>query len=62
MFKNGELLEENDSIFTFTYYNKLIPKINTGIDINYTLLISCIVISLVGIVSGVVMIKRKNKK
>ncbi len=62
VYANGELLEESESIYTFNFYNKQIPKINTGLDINYTLLISCIVISLAGIISGIVMIKRKKQK
>ena len=60
-FADGELLEDNDSICTFTYYNKLIPKIQTGREMNYILLIGSAIISLLGITTGIVVLKRKNK-
>ena len=60
-FADGELLEDNDSIGTFTYYNKLIPKIQTGSEMNYILLIGSAIISLLGITTGIVVLKRKNK-
>lgn len=60
-FADGELLEDNDSICTFTYYNKLIPKIQTGSEMNYILLIGSAIISLLGITTGIVVLKRKNK-
>ena len=56
IFVDGELLEENNSVCTFIYYNKLIPKIQTGNERNYPLLISCVLISL----SGIILIS-KNK-
>ena len=59
-FADGELLEDNDSICTFTY-NKLIPKIQTGSEMNYILLIGSAIISLLGITTGIVALKRKNK-
>lgn len=60
-FADGELLEDNNSICTFTYYNKLIPKIQTGSEMNYILLIGSAIISLLGITTGIVVLKRKNK-
>ena len=60
-FADGELLEDNNSICTFTYYNKLIPKIQTGSEMNYILLIGSAIISLLGITTGIVALKRKNK-
>ena len=60
-FANGELLEDNDSICTFTYSNKLIPKIQTGNEVNIMLLIGSLIISLLGIVVGVIILKKKNK-
>ncbi len=60
-FSNDELLEENNSICTFNYYNKQIPKIQTGNEINYILLIACIVISLIGIAVSSIIIVRKKK-
>lgn len=61
VFVDGELLEDDNSICTFTYYNKQIPKIQTGNEINYILLIASIVISLIGITSGIIILKRNKK-
>lgn len=61
VFADGELLEDDNSICTFTYYNKQIPKIQTGNEINYILLIASIVISLLGITSGIIILKRNKK-
>ena len=61
-FADGELLEENDSICTFTYYNKLIPKIQTGNELSYVLLVSSLVISLLGITTLIIVSERKKQK
>lgn len=61
-FVDGELLEENDSICTFTYYNKLIPKIQTGNELSYVLLVSSLVISLLGITTLIIVSERKKQK
>lgn len=62
VFVNGTVVTENDEVYSFEFENKQIPKIQTGNEINYTLLISIIVISLLGITTGMVVLKRKNKK
>ena len=62
VFINGTEVTENDEVYSFEFENKQIPKIQTGNEINYTLLISIIVISLLGITTGMVVLKRKNKK
>ena len=59
-FADGELLEDNDSVCTFTYFDKVIPKIQTGNETNYILLASSIVISLIGIGIGIIILKRKK--
>lgn len=59
-FADGELLEDNNSICTFTYYNELIPKIQTGSEISLILLVSSLVISLLGITTGIIVLKRKK--
>ena len=59
-FKDGELLEDNDSVCTFVYYNNLIPKVQTGNETNYLLLIGSIVISLLGIGTGLYILKKKK--
>lgn len=56
-----ELTEEND-IYSFDFENTRIPKIQTGNEMNYTLLISSIIISLVGIGIGIVVLKRKKQE
>lgn len=61
VFADGKLLEDDNSICTFTYYNKQIPKIQTGNEINYILLIASIVISLLGITLGIIILKRNKK-
>lgn len=60
-FADGELLEDNDSVCTFIYYNKLIPKIQTGNELNYILLATSVIISLIGIIGGIFMIIRKKQ-
>ena len=62
VFVNGTVVTENDEVYSFEFENKQIPKIQTGNEINYTLLISIIVISLLGMTTGMVVLKRKNKK
>ncbi|MCI8999701.1 MAG: hypothetical protein HFJ26_01890 [Clostridia bacterium] len=61
-FADGELLLEDDSICTFTYYNEQIPKIQTGNEMNYILLISSLIISLLAVTTGIIALKRKNAK
>ena len=61
-FADGELLEDKDSICTFTYYNKLIPKVQTGNEMNYAILIGSIIISLLEVTAEIFELKRKKKK
>lgn len=61
VFINGNQVEENDEVYSFEFANKPIPKIQTGNEINYIVLISSIVISLLGITSGIVILKRNKK-
>lgn len=62
IFVDGELIEENDSIGQFTYYNNKIPKIQTGNETNYVVLAVSVIISLLGIIIGVITLKRKQNK
>lgn len=62
VFANGVSLEETDGVYSFVYYNSLMPSIQTGNEMNYPLLFSLMGLSLVGITTGVIIIKRKNKK
>ena len=52
---DGVSLEEKDGIYSFEYYNSLLPKIQTGNETNYFLLGSLAVISLIGIVGGIML-------
>ena len=61
IFINGQVFDEADSTVTFTYYNRRIPEIQTGNELNYALLGTNLIISLAGIITGIVMIKRKKK-
>jgi len=62
IFVDGELLEENDSIYEFTFYNKQIPKIQTGTELNRALLAASVIISLAGIGTGIVVLKKKREE
>ncbi|MCI8518736.1 MAG: LPXTG cell wall anchor domain-containing protein [Clostridia bacterium] len=62
MFIDGELIEENDSVYEFTFYNKQIPKIQTGTELNRTLLMVSAIISLLGIGTGIVVLKKKKQE
>lgn len=61
IFINGQVFDEADSTVTFTYYNRRIPEIQTGNELNYSLLGTNLMISLAGIITGIVMIKKKKK-
>ena len=61
-FMDGELLNEENSICTFSYYNQQIPKIQTGNETNHLLLIGSVIISLLGFTTGIVVLKRNKKK
>jgi len=49
-FKDEELLEDDNSVCTVTYYNQLIPMIQTGNERNYPLLFSSLLVSLSGLI------------
>ena len=49
-FADGELLEDDNSICSFIFYNQLIPVIQTGNERNYPLLLSSLLISLAGLI------------
>lgn len=60
VFADGVSLEEKDSVYSFVYYNSLLPAIQTGNETNYILLASLSAISLIGIVTGIVILKKKR--
>jgi len=57
IFVDGELLNDENSICTITYYNQPIPLIQTGNDRNYPFLLSSLLIGL----SGTIFLISKNK-
>lgn len=61
-FADGELLEDNEDTCEFTFANKKAPKIQTGNELNYVLLISSVIISLAGITTGIVVLKKKKEE
>lgn len=58
VFINGTKLDEIENVSSFEFENKQIPKIQTGNEMNYILLISIVVISLLVIILGIVLLKR----
>ena len=59
VFINGNQIKIQDDVYRFEYANKLIPKIQTGTEVNNILLFSLMAISIVGIVAGIIIMKRK---
>ena len=62
VFADGVSLEEKDSVYSFVYYNSLLPKIQTGNETNYNLIINLMILSLVGISTGIILLKSKKKE
>lgn len=62
VFADGKSLEEKDNVYSFVYYNALLPVIQTGNESNYILLGSLTVISLLGIVGGIIILRKRNKE
>lgn len=57
---DAEVVEENNSIAQFTYYNNKIPEIQTGNETNYIALAISFISSLLGIIIGIITLKRKS--
>ena len=62
VFADGVSLEEKDGVYSFEYYNSLLPKIQTGNETNYILLGSLAVISLIGIIGGIIVLRKKHNE
>lgn len=60
VFINGEKIEEKDEVYSFNFYDTLIPTIQTGVEVNNVLLLFLMGISLIGITLGIVIMKKKN--
>jgi len=61
VFADKKSLEEKDNVYSFVYYNALLPAIQTGNETNYIFLFTLIAISLLGTTAGIIL-KKKNKK
>jgi len=61
VFINDKKLEEKNEEYILEYYNTLIPTIQTGIRVNYVLLLGLIAISIIGIVLGRISLAKLEK-
>ena len=62
VFVDGTSLEESNGVYSFVYYNSLLPAIQTGNEMNYHLLLGLMCISLIGITTGIVLLKKRKKE
>jgi hypothetical protein len=60
VFADGISLEETEGIYSFVYYNSLLPAVQTGNETNYALLLGIVAIATVGIIGGTILLKRKK--
>lgn len=60
VFADGVSLEENDGVYSFVYYNSLLPVVQTGNETNYALLLGIAAIATVGIIGGTILLKKKK--
>lgn len=62
VFADGISLEENNGVYSFEYYNSLLPIIQTGNEMNYALLLVIGAIAITGIIGGIILQKKKKNK
>ena len=60
VFADGVSLEETEGIYSFVYYNSLLPAVQTGNETNYALLLGIAAIATLGIIGGTILLKRKK--
>lgn len=60
VFADDVSLEENNGVYSFVYYNSLLPVVQTGNETNYALLLGITAIAIVGIIGGTILLKRKK--
>lgn len=60
VFADGVSLEETEGIYSFVYYNSLLPAVQTGNETNCTLLLGIATIAAVGIIGGTILLKHKK--
>lgn len=62
VFADGVSLEENNGVYSFEYYNSLLPIIQIGNEMNYALLLVIGAIAITGIIGGIILQKKKKNK
>ena len=62
VFADEIIIEEKDGAYSFIFYDDLIPVVQTGNEINYILVASLMGLSLIGVSTGVIILKKKNRK
>lgn len=60
VFADGVSLEETEGIYSFVYYNSLLPAVQTGNETNYALLLGIAAIATAGIIGGTILLKKKK--
>lgn len=60
VFADGVSLEETEGIYSFVYYNSLLPAVQTGNETNYALLLGIATIAALGIIGGTILLKHKK--
>ena len=61
VFADGVSLEENEGIYSFEYYNTLLPIIQTGKEYTNQILFGIAVVSSIIALVGIIILKKKNK-
>lgn len=62
VFADGISLEENNGVYSFVYYNSLLPVVQTGNETNYALLLGIAAVATIGIIGGTILLKKKKNK
>lgn len=62
VFANGTKLTQDNNIYSFEFTNKQTPKVQTGNEMNYYILLISVIISLLGITTGIIILKRNKKE
>ena len=61
VFADGKKIDkEGDSIYKFEYENTKIPEVNTGSILSNTIIFTIVGISVIAIVVGIILLKKKN--
>ena len=61
VFADDELLEEKDEAYSFTFYDDLIPVVHTGSIFSNVFLVITAILSVIGTIAGVVILKKRNQ-